>query len=295
MDRKSFGKLLAALRVEMGWTQAQLAELTDEEDAVISQVERGMKKYLDPELVLRLANALQLATLERREFFLAASGMEAKDIISAPESVMMSEGHSAERVLQKIIGLLGQLPVPAFVSDVFGDVVAANKIIIDLLQVPPELLAQAPLVPGGYSTLRLNYGEATRAMIADGYDTYAVNALRAFREISLRYRAHPYYQYLMKEFRNPKKYPLFEHFWRKAAVLEDDRTMALEPFIYTHTRYGRLAYSTSSSTFFTAEGELFLYQYTPLDAPTETVFREIHERTGTAALRFAPWPEKKIP
>lgn len=78
MNRKEFGQLLATLRKDMGWTQFQLAELVEIDEAVISQVERGVKKHYEPELLFSLANAFQLTTLERREFFLAASGLEKK-------------------------------------------------------------------------------------------------------------------------------------------------------------------------------------------------------------------------
>ena len=74
MDKKAFGKLLAVLRDEVHWTQADLAEMVEVETGVISNLERGTKKNLEPELLFRLANALGLTTLERREFFLAASG-----------------------------------------------------------------------------------------------------------------------------------------------------------------------------------------------------------------------------
>ena len=74
MDRKSFGKLLAVLRQEMNWTQAEFAELVDEDVALISNLERGTKKHIDSQLLFKLANALKLTTIERREFFWRPAG-----------------------------------------------------------------------------------------------------------------------------------------------------------------------------------------------------------------------------
>ena len=72
MNRKEFGELVATLRQDLGWTQFQLAEYSDLDEAVISQIERGVKKYFEPDLLFQLANTLQLTSLERHEFVLAA-------------------------------------------------------------------------------------------------------------------------------------------------------------------------------------------------------------------------------
>ena len=62
MNRKEFGQLLSTLRQDMGWTQFQLAEYAQVDEAVVSQMERGVKKYFEPEILFQLANALQLTT-----------------------------------------------------------------------------------------------------------------------------------------------------------------------------------------------------------------------------------------
>src|ERR1051325_11756531 len=84
MNRKEFGQLLATLRQDLDLTQFELAEFADVDEAVISQMERGVKKHFEPELLFQLANALQLTTLERREFLLAASGLDQKYIVRQP-------------------------------------------------------------------------------------------------------------------------------------------------------------------------------------------------------------------
>ena len=76
MNRKQFGELVATLRQDLGLTQFELAEYSELDDAVISQIERGVKKHFEPDLLFQLVNAFQLTTLERREFLLAASGLE---------------------------------------------------------------------------------------------------------------------------------------------------------------------------------------------------------------------------
>lgn len=294
MDKKSFGRLLAVLRAEMGWTQAQLAEIVDVDDALISNIERGTKKIIEPELLLRLANILQLTTLERREFFLAATNMEPGDISRPPLNVSEPTLPDAQKTLQKAVSLVEQLRLPAFLVDVFGDLIAANRATLDLLNISFNLNEIDPALPGAYSAFRFVYGDSLRFAIPEGYEDYVAAIMRAFREVSLRYRAHPYFQYLMKEFRNPKKYPWFERVWRKVSLIDDDKAATVDPLVLYHPKHGQLLYSATSSVVLTPFGELFVVQYIPANEHTAKVFEEIMKQDGTQTLRFAPWPEKPM-
>ncbi len=294
MDRKSFGRLVAALREELDWTQADLSELIDEDESAISNIERGTKKMFEPDLLYKLANAFQLTTMERREFFLAASGMEAQHIVRQPDRMAMKETPSTREVLTRMVGILSQLRVPAFLVDVFSDVIATNKALLDLLCISQEMIDSAPKLPGGYSTLRWSYGQEMNSTINEGFEDFSITSLRAFREVSLRYRAHPYFQYLIKEFRNPKKYPWFDRIWRKVSLLDDDKISNLDQFHYSHVVFGPLTYNAFSIVVNTTHGELFLVQYLPSDDHTAQVFEQIYRQGGAKVHRFAPWPDKKI-
>jgi len=74
MDRKEFGKLIAALREEhlefsargMGvWTQAKLAKEANLPEKTISQIEQGRKMNLDAQTMTQLARALKLTAAEQ--------------------------------------------------------------------------------------------------------------------------------------------------------------------------------------------------------------------------------------
>ena len=82
MDRKEFGKLIAALREEhiefsakgMGvWTQAKLAKEANLPEKAISQIEQGRKMNLDAQTMTQLARALKLTAVEQVELFAAAA------------------------------------------------------------------------------------------------------------------------------------------------------------------------------------------------------------------------------
>jgi transcriptional regulator with XRE-family HTH domain len=297
MKRKQFGELVAALRQDFGWTQFQLAEYAELDNAVISQIERGVKKYFEPELLFNLVNALQLTTLERREFLLAASGLNQKQIVRQPSAAMATDVFNVQRALEKMIELTGQIRLPAFLGDVYGDIIAANNIISAFFKVPPEFVEQADQIPGGYNTTRFTFGKelVSRSRVVDNWDAFALSSMRSFREHSLRYRAQPYFKYLMKLFRNQNEYPLFERYWKAVSSVEQDKEMNIDSFSFRHAELGQIEYIAASTASITSFGELFLIQYLPLDETTSQVFERLAQQAGPGVTAFAPWPEKWMP
>jgi transcriptional regulator with XRE-family HTH domain len=294
MNRKSFGKLLAVLRAEVNYTQAELSELVDVDPAVISNIEQGTKKNIEPDLLFKLANVLNLTSLERREFFLASSGMDETQIVRQLGGAVLTDVFNSVKVLHNMDEIIGKLRIPAYLVDIYGEIILANKISLDLFQIPMESFAQAQQVPGGFNALRFIFGEMMRSAIPVGYEDFVLTIMRAFREVSLRYRARPYFQYLMKEFRNPKKYPWFERAWQKASLVDDDKATTVDSFSFHHALYGQLSYYATSSVSFTPYGELFLVHYLPVDAQTSVVFERLANTVGTETVHLAPWPEKKM-
>ena len=297
MNRKQFGELVATLRQDLGLTQFELAEYSELDDAVISQIERGVKKHFEPDLLFQLVNAFQLTTLERREFLLAASGLEQKQIVRQPSAAISTDVFNVRKVLEKMVELTGQIRLPAFLGDVYGDVIAANHIILSLFKVPPEWVGQAVQIPGGYNTTRFNFGKElmARSHVVDNWDQYALISMRSFREHSLRYRAQPYFKYLMKIFRNQNDYPLFERYWKMVSSVEEDKAINTDSFSFRHAEFGDIKYISSSTISMTSFGELFLIQYLPLDERTSQIFEHLAQLAGQGVITFAPWPVKHMP
>lgn len=297
MKRKEFGELIAALRQDLNWTQSQLAEYSDVDDAVISQIERGVKKYFEPHLLFQLANAFQFTTLERREFLLAASGLDQKEMVRQPSAGMLTDVFNVRKTLEKMIDLTGQVRLPAFLWDVYGDIIAANNIIISFFNVPPEYVEKAGQIPGGYNVCRFSFGKdlVARSLVIENWDQFALNAMRAFRENSLRYRAQAYFKYLMKIFRNQNEYPLFDRYWKTVSSTEQDKEVNTDFYSYHHGKFGEVKYMSSSIVSITSFGELLLVQYLPLDASTSQLFEQLAQNVGQAATTFAPWPVKTFP
>jgi transcriptional regulator with XRE-family HTH domain len=296
MNRKDFGELVSTLRLDLGWTQFQLAEYAGLDVAVVSQIERGVKKFFEPELLFCLANALQLTTVERSEFFLAASGLEERQLLRQPSAGMLTDVFDAKKILERMVTLTGEIMLPAFMVDVYSDLIAANFMMAAFYNVPLALLEDAAKTPGGYNTARLNFGKdlGWRNQITHNWDAYALNSMRAFRESSLRYRSTPYFKYLMKAFRKPADYPLFDRFWKMVSSTEQDKDMNLDHFQYEHNEFGPLSYIASVTIAVTSYGNLYLVQNLPLDCHTDEVFSHLKAKAGQGVIRLASWPEKSI-
>lgn len=297
MNRTEFGELVAALRQDLGWTQFQLAENSGANIAVISQIERGVKKYFEPELLFCLANAFQLTTLERREFIYAASGLDETQAVRQPSEATVTDVFNAKKILERMIALTGKIRLPAFLCDVYSDIVAANYMMIAMYDVPASMIESAANIPGGYNTTRLNFGRdlVGRTLVTDNWDNYALNSMRSFRENSLRYRAWPYFKYLMKHFRNQTDYPFFNRYWKAVSSMEQDKDVPIDHLYFHHNTLGPLSYIASTTPVITSYGNLFLIQNLPLDQQTEDVFNQLKNQYGLGVLRFAPWPEKDMP
>jgi len=297
MNRKDFGELTSTLRQDMGWTQSQLAEYSEIDIAVISQIERGVKKFFEPELLFCLANAFQLSTLERKEFILAASGLDEKQIVRQPSAVVATDAFNAKKILERMVRLTGEIRLPAFLVDVYSDVIAANRMMLAFYDAPSSMLESAASVPAGYNTARLNFGRdlVGRQHVSDNWDYYGMNSMRAFRANSLQYRAKPYFKYLMKAFRNPVEYPFFDRFWKLVSSTDQDKEVNVDHLSYYHNTFGHLEYIASTTIAITSFGNLFLTQNLPLDEHTEDVFTQLKIQAGLGVVPFAPWPEKSMP
>lgn len=295
MDRRDFGELVATLREELGWTQAELAQAASLEESAVSIIERGARKHFDAELIYRLANTLQLTTLERREFLLAASGVD-ESHARFRTGTSGNSAWDAERTVQHLTQRVEHLRFPAYLIDCYGEIVAANAAAMDLFQVPIERARELADTPAGLTLLHFLYGEgmALRAAVIQNWEGLAVAGIRTFREATLRYRGQPYFKYLLKRLRNPRFYPTFERYWRKSTILDQDRFSTLNVLSYVDNIHGPLNYCVSTLTLTTPSGELSLAHCIPLDEQTSTAFRAIVDRMGVRAFRFASWPEKRM-
>lgn len=137
MNHKDFGQLVAALRREHRyldkdskvrfWSQERLAEVANLSEDTIIKIEGGRKRNLSPDILLKLAQALNLTTEERVEFFMAANDLDDRQIIRCPDN--------PHDTLQHLVQTLQQTYLPAFIIDTYCDVLAVNEAVLMIFNV----------------------------------------------------------------------------------------------------------------------------------------------------------------
>ncbi len=218
MNRKDFGKLITALRKEHTdpddkvWTQEQLANETNLSHQQIGDIERGEKANIEPDTILALAKALELTTTERKEFFLAASGVENEDI--APNNVPVV-------VLNEMLQIIKDIHLPALIMDAYGELVAINQGTVTLYRLDMDDFQNSSINQATkFNFMRLVFSEefeSQRTMMGESWTTFANETVAIFRTISFRYRASAYFRYILPELR---KFKLFRKYWETAPYQE---------------------------------------------------------------------------
>lgn len=303
MNRVDFGKLVASLRKEhddeedIPWTQERLAqeanlaagaELFSED--IISSIERG-KRALDAQTLLALATALQLTSGERKEFFLAASGIDNERIAR--------QENDPEEVLSQLMDRMKQVYLPAYVIDSYCDIVAFNSAVTELADLEdaglsPSIMANRPF---GFNILQFVFSDEAvdyfGKRMGDNWPDYIYNHMMIFRTFSLRHRATEYFQALLQEL---KKHRIFRRYWREVYFTEKDHFVDNEHIRLNSPRWGPLMWFSTSLTALTTAGDLHFCVWVPATYATADVFSQIVHQDGAAnTFRVGSWPEKLLP
>lgn len=290
MERAAFGKLVQALRREHRdekgrvWTQEVLAERTQLSKRTIERIENGSLAHLNADILLRLADALELTIGERHEFFFAATG-----IIDQKSATYK---RSPEESLQYLIDVLRNMNLPAFVTDQYANVVAANMIIIKLFDIPMELIETAHLLPHGYNLMRVVFGTEYdfRRVVGTMWDEVARHNMQLFRTPTLRVRADDYFVELLNRL---MQYREFKRFWERAHLETEDTSAGNFWYQYTHPVYGPLSYVAILSQIPTGMGVLCLHTYVPLSPATTDWFAKLSAAANHDVFPLAPWLRSK--
>jgi len=274
MNPKHFGKLLAHLRKEQydetgqPYTQKYLAQRIGVSPAVISNLERGEKITLEPDILPRLADALRMSMRERREFLLAAARIEEQDMLSC----------TTEESLASALNVLKTLALPAFLVDTYDNILAVNPSILTLFEYSDSLIQQAGQRFAGYNVLRFVFSTNSpfRSSLLNERESYLLQSIAFFRAITLPWRATSYYARLMTAFKTePEMQPFCAALAQNASPGQDavfeDKSVTLQ-----HQRFGQIKfYSPPLAEIPSPAGSLHLIAYLPADQPTGRVFARL--------------------
>ena len=296
MDRKQFGKLIAALRREQRdeqdreYTQAKLAELVGASEQIVGKIERGEKVTYEADLLINLAKAFRLSSRERKEFFLAAVGLDEKDI--------PRPANTPEQILTNLITIMEATALPTLIVDAYDDVVASNLITLALFDFTEEMQKEAPHLVGGYNIMRVVFSKKSPyrdALAKEQRERYIAQNLQFFKTITLPHRASPYFNYLMRGFRKDKEMSMFNAYYAESVSSDDDFYIEDEVLNLNHEKLGQLRCYSPSTAALTPVGNLYLLTYIPADLPTSRVFSRLAETCGVGVIRLASWPQKPVP
>lgn len=240
MERKKFGKIVAALRREQidfsrghSWSQQRLADEAGLTAPIIGKIERGQQARLDGEILHGLARAFQLTSFERREFFAMASEVTDEDIVRA--------GLDHTKVFAQVWALLDTLRAPAFLMDPFADLIGVNHALLAFHDMSATRLKAVQTTDAGVNNMALLLAPDARLRQLLGQSWHPIVLANAtqWRAMTLRYRHTPRFRQI---FSILSTYPEFQMFW--AAGHDDERGnddySRLRSYVYTHTgRMGR--------------------------------------------------------
>jgi transcriptional regulator with XRE-family HTH domain len=294
MNRFEFGMLVASLREDMRWTQLELAEKSGVDVSAVSNIERGTRRtLLKDNMLLKLADGLQLTTMERQEFLFAASGVAESDTVR-------KENHHAkihfdpESFLREQGEYIGCIAVPILVTDAFCDILLANRFALEYYNTPATLMNDASIAVGGFNMMRyVFHADSTfqDGIKDDRWEMQALFNLRYFRRRTMRVRSRPYFSTLLKELLNNKNYPSFERYWRRMLFESYDYYSA--PIEKPDPEDANAVVGLESQLAVTPYGELFLQKLLPMNRKTSKRFEEIMAKVGEGYVQFSPFPDKR--
>ncbi|MEJ5249565.1 MAG: helix-turn-helix domain-containing protein [Caldilinea sp.] len=284
MQRSAFGQIVASLRKERRdphtgrpWTQEQLASASGLSLRVIANLEQGKKATLDGAMLENLASALQLTTLERREFFALAIDLE-DGVAAAP--VFDVAAADAE-----LLELFASLYQPAFLYDDYFDILAVNHAALTLHAIEPvwlQSLASEGERPNFLHVIFAPDSPMRRSMQA-GWRMLALRNLHQFRAMTLRHRHTKRWNDLMAQLR---MLPDFSAYWEERHFGQADIYSRLRQHHYVHPRVGELRYAVMANTVYRPVIHHHLTALLPLDEHTYAVFAALREKSSGGFLKW---------
>lgn len=284
---QQFGRVVAALRREhldenlTPWTQDRLGEITGLGTEIIAKIEQG-KRAPDAVLVATLADALQLSALERREFFILAVGM--------PQPSPLSQAGASDQVLQELLDLLSNIPLPAFFHDDYGDMIAANSAVTRFAGMSrQDMEMDGRFSHIRYHTMRLIFDPSLgyADLLGATWPEIAARQLQLFRRISLRHRGSSHLLTILTELR---QLPAFRRLWAEAPTAPARQDSGFIKYTHPQPGTGRSMHYLGLPTLHpTPWGDLVLAVFIPLNADTTSIFAELSRYNR--ASPFAAWPK----
>ena len=288
MYRKKFGKLVIALRRDRlenqkRWTRAKFSHESGIDEEILSNIENGRKTILHPDLLLKMADALQLNSGERKEFFLAAANIDNEKVYHHLDT--------PKAALEEMLMLMDQLQQPAFLVDQYFDIVAVNLMVLEVYNVNVNdflNLASDPVTR--FNLIRFLFSSEfteQKLMLGKHHEKFSENTVMLFRAASLRYRAEEYFQNLYLHLNQFDDFKKFTQRIPKERYIDNNLHIMLD-----NPRFGVIKSVSASIVAATTAGELRLFIFTALDEETARLFTKLAQRGNYVFQSLPSWPQK---
>lgn len=292
--KKEFGRLVKALREEYrDMTQQDLANRIGRgfTKNQISNIETGRKVSLLEDELLGMADALELTSQERREFFIASLRLDTKSVCP--------DANASTKILAELTNWMRKLFLPAFISDTYGDFLAVNNAVFFLcgMENRTSIRKEIEEAKGKFNYLRILFDSKfgiQRKMSKSQWEETAYRNILHFRTVTFQHRTTEYFKWLLDELRQIDE---FEKYWRWIRFYEKDYYHCGGGYM-SFDKYpgGSLNYIIANKVAITHHGPIELHIYVPASSYTLDVTNKIVERVGTDVYtQMTPWPDKKIP
>lgn len=290
MDRKEFGKLIAALREEhidfsargvSVWTQAKLAQAANLPEKTIAQLEQGRKMNLDAYTLTQIARALKLTAGEQVRLFSAAA-----EVDTEPHQSLQNR---AEGTWRNILRMMGEIRLPAYLFDPYVNVLASNSLALTLLNVPEAMLATATTKVSGFNLMRYVFAPESplRRLLGADWQKRITSNVIDFRASTLKYRHTRRFKIILAEL---STYPSFRETWFDTQIFGEELIQEWTHYEYIHPEYGEVNFISHIHTTPTSRGTLHLTTLLPRTKATTDAYEEIIRRQGMSVRCFIDWP-----
>ncbi len=276
MKRKKptkFGRILRSLRQELVdhrtgkvLSQVQLSLKANLPEQTVGKIERGEQTRIDGETLVKLADALGLNALARREFFAAALEIEQWSRFLNYEEV--------EAAYENILSDFVSVQSPAYLFNSLFDVLCVNTPMMnfhnlsrDFLQADAEAEARTNIL-----IILFDPDSPLRMTMGNRWKEIALSNLLLFRISSLPYRYTTRYDQLIARLFSM---PDFRSLWFQALHAEGNFYSRARAFRYNHGGFGLVDYMVTTTTTLTSYGPLYLSTLVPCHERTTELFREL--------------------
>ena len=286
MSKTDFGHIVATLRREARnefdeiMSQNDLADLARIPLITLQKIEQGRQINLKPELVLSLANALDLSSYSRQFFFLASLGLSQREIVN--------KRNSQSDLWNEVTEIHAQLQIPAYVCNGFGDLILVNPGFLHILGIQKNELDLGNMLCK-YNINRIYFSpefkELQRAMGA-AYSPFARRSVFIFKAMTLKLRNHWYFQKILPEL---NRFPHFREHWQSTAFHDEDISIPMNPMEINSPKWGLLRFVSFPISAMTEETDITLFSYQPTDLTTVQACTQMAEELGTQPIQLSDW------